>query len=141
MTLTEAVQYVSQRFVYKTDKYLLLDHWSVMPDEDGNMYGDCDDFSTTVLWLLCDRSLLKFIWNVFILHRYKLWRVYDSKGNLHVVGSVGDMFFDNWTLAAMPKQQFLAVTKHTLKFAYPSFMFLFPMLLGYLVRGSKGAIM
>ena len=139
MLLEDAVSYVSQKFHYKRDKkpFLdLFDHWFIMKERDGKFYGDCEDYSLTVLWFLCDKSLLKFIWYVLILHRYKLYRLFTISGEAHIVGKVGDLWFDNWTLKAMPKAEFFKYTGHNepTKDLVTVIGMLYPLLVGLFTR-------
>ena len=110
--LSSCIEQVSAKFVYTPDpKPFPFDYWFVMKERNGELKGDCDDFSITILWLLCNSSLLSFIWNVLILHRFKLHRVMALNG-YHIVGEVDGLFFDNWTKRALPKEEFYTSTKH-----------------------------
>jgi hypothetical protein len=132
MDIKTAVQNVSKRFRYSADADLKgIDQWFVMPErKDGLMYGDCDDFSVTAIWECCDRSLLKFILNVFILHRYRLYHATAQKGGSHLVGYAQGLWFDNWTMAAVDKKTFINETKHDIEYFY----FVYPMVL-YFIKG------
>lgn len=130
MSIKEIVKSVSSKFVYTSDKKFLIDQWFVMREKEGKLHGDCDDFSVTCLWELCDRNIIKFIVNVLILHRYRLHHVKTSTNGGHVVGYANGLYFDNWTLEALPKEEFLRRTKHKFKFFYPS-----PMIAIYLLCG------
>ena len=112
MEVELAVKYVASKFKYQKDKKFIFDFWFVMRDSGGVFYGDCDDFTVTSLWEICERNLWKFIWYVFILHRYKMYRVKTINGGYHLVGCAEDLWFDNWTRRAMPKDQFFERTKH-----------------------------
>lgn len=99
-------------------------------EKDAYLQGDCDDFSLTVLWILCNRSIFRFIWNVIILHKYRIYHARTYLGKGHAVGYAHGLYFDNWTLDALPKEEFLNKTKHSLKFFYPSVFILIYMLFG-----------
>lgn len=110
--IKECVEFVSSRFSYKSDKDFFIDQWFVMKDKNGRFYGDCDDFVVTVLWYYYGCSILSFIWNVLIKHDCKIFRVKTSTGEYHIIGSVNNLFFDNWTLKALSEQEFYSITKH-----------------------------
>ena len=135
MNIEKNVSEIAAKFVYLSDKKSVLgDFWFVMKSQEGGtLYGDCDDFSISALWLECDRNLWKFIWNVIILHRYKLYRCKTTSGEYHVIGRVGDLWFDNWTLSAVDKETFFARTKHKILHIYPSPVIAYFMLMGLLI--------
>ena len=65
MNIKTAVYYVASKFNYLADKKLYIgDGWFVMPERNQKMFGDCDDFAITSLWLACDENIFKFILNV-----------------------------------------------------------------------------
>lgn len=130
------VEEIGRKFVYLADKPLFLgflDRWNVMkPDSAGILHGDCDDFSTTSLWHLCDQSLWKFIWNVLILHRGRYHWMRTMDGELHIAASVGDLWFDNWTRRAVPKAEFFEYTGHKHLCVIPGFIAIFPLIFGWI---------
>ncbi len=131
MQVTEAVEKVASKFKYTSDKKLRLgDAWFVMHERDGYLRGDCDDFSLTTIWEICDRSVLKFIWFVVITHQYQMWYCTSGNGNPHIVGYARGLWFDNWSKQALTKHEFLESTKHKLRFPYPSPTILIFMLIG-----------
>lgn len=107
------VETIAKKFQYVGDKKTLIDNWSVMKEVNGKMRGDCDDFTTTVLWFYFNQSLLSFIWNVCIIGKGKIYRVKTKTGEWHIVGSIDGLFFDNWSLEAIPKDKFIERTGHT----------------------------
>lgn len=112
MDLHSAIRLIASRFQYKKDDNRLIDSWSVMRDRDGKFIGDCEDFSLTVFWYMSDQSLFKFLFNLFVLHKYALIWCKTKNGELHFVGRYGDLYFDNWTFAALPKDEFFRRTGH-----------------------------
>lgn len=131
MDVKQAVLKVANKFRYLADKKAILgDRWFVMREKQGILAGDCDDFALTTIWEICDRSLVKFILNVILLHRYRMYFCITSTGEPHIVGYAKGLYFDNWTKQAMPKNQFIEHTKHTIKLPYPSPIVLWFMLLG-----------
>lgn len=92
------------------DKYCYVydkpnrDLWHILkPDEHGVYKGDCEDFALTVLWLLCDKSRIKF-WDELIFGDSKLCYV-QSKSGGHAVLKVGDQYIDNWTKEFVSKEE------------------------------------
>lgn len=116
ITIQEAIQYVSSRFEYTQDKKSFIDPWFVMKERTGRMQGDCDDYTFTVLWLYFQRSIFKFIFGL-LTGKAKIHRVM-SKTGWHIVGQVGEVWFDNWTMKPMQKDDFFKATKHQYKKRY-----------------------
>jgi len=135
MNVVEAVNYVSTRFKYLADKKLIYgDAWFVMDERDGVMRGDCDDFAITCLWLICDRNTFKFIWNVLILHRYRIYFCLTPNGGRHAIGYASGLWFDNWSLSALPKKDFIEKTKHRIKFPFINVLIIIWMFIGLFYR-------
>lgn len=137
MHVTDAVDYVAKRFVYKEDpKSWWPDYWFVMKEKDGKMYGDCDDFAVTVLWLVCKRNLLKFFWHVLFTHKHKVYRVRSNNSSTynHLIGRVDDYWFDNWTLKALDKETFFKKTGHKMPEKAWVFGFIYHLIFGYFKR-------
>lgn len=135
MDIRTAVDYVGKRFKYLTDKKIIIgDVWYVMPEHNQVMRGDCDDFAITSIWLACDRNIWKFILNVFILHRYRLYHATSRNGEPHIIGYAQGLWFDNWTREAVPENEFFATTGHKKWLFYPSPYTIYFMLLGLFVR-------
>lgn len=114
MILDDALEHVSDRFVYQLDKALLTDAWFVMREQDGKMYGDCEDFALTVFWFMSGRSLFTFLWNVLITGNYELHFVKCNGSSTvnHCVGCYYQNWFDNWTKNEMNASYFFDKTKH-----------------------------
>lgn len=112
MDISLAVMLVANRFSYKKDNNFLVDSWSVMKDKNGIFYGDCEDFSLTVFWYLCGCNLFRFIWNVLILHKYRLIWCKTIDGQYHFYGKVNGLCFDNYTRRTLPEDAFLKETGH-----------------------------
>ena len=136
MQVSEAVEKVASKFKYTSDKKLTFsDAWFVMRERDGYLHGDCDDFSLTTIWEICDRSILKFIWFVVVTHQYRMYHCKTHDGVGHVVGYAQGLWFDNWTKKALPKQEFLEATQHKIwPISYPSPNILIFMLIGAFYR-------
>jgi hypothetical protein len=131
MNIKESVQAVASKFVYEADTDKFVDSWEIMQEnQEGKMLGDCDEFSLTAIWYACDQNWVKFILNVFILHRYRFYFCKSSNGN-HVIGYAQGLYFDNWTKEALPKQEFLDKTKHEILFPYIS-----PWIMMYMLKAK-----
>lgn len=133
MNIFEAVKFVADRFEYRSDPKL-LDYWSVMREVSGKMRGDCDDFSITAIWKLCDRNIFKFILNVLILHRYRIYFAKTKFGEKHAIGYAHGYYFDNWTRMPLSKTKFLEQTGHKMYFFFPSPFMILPLILGIIMR-------
>ena len=132
--IKECVDFVASKFEFKFDKKFFIDQWFVMKDKDGKFRGDCDDFTITVLWYYYGCSLLSFIWNVLVKHDCKIIRVKTSTGEFHIIGSVDGLFFDNWSLKALPEEDFFNRTKHNKLSRYNVFTMLGKLLVGLITR-------
>lgn len=136
MRVEDAVKLVSEKFVYKSDPKI-LDYWFIMRDQNGKYYGDCEDFSLTVIYHVCDENLLKFLFYVFILHKYRLYFGTTINDEKHAIGYAQGLFFDNISKEALPQDEFLNKTKNTLYFFFPSPFMIAPMILGLFRRSKK----
>lgn len=132
--LKDAVFQVASKFRYKSDALTIADSWRIMKEQNGTLTGDCDDFAITCFWYYSNKDLLKFLWNVMITHKYKLYRAKTAKGEYHIVGSVDDLWFDNWTQEPLSKNEFLYQTKHKILYIYPSPITAFYMLVGLFIK-------
>lgn len=112
MNLADIVASIGTHFVYRKDTSRVIDSWRVMKNDDGKFYGDCEDFSLTVFWYLSECKLSRFIFNLFITHKYQLIWCKTRTGELHFYGKIGDLCFDNWTRKSMSEQEFLKQTGH-----------------------------
>lgn len=134
MELDAALLAVSSRFIYRADRLRLFDSWRVMPKQDRGYEGDCEDFSLTVFWLVANQSILTFLWNLLVTHRFSMTRSFTSNGDAHVVGNIGDQWFDNYTKVSMPREQFFQITGHRKSFSYPGPLIALYLLIGLFVK-------
>jgi hypothetical protein len=112
MELTEAIKRVSDKFVYTADKTgtFMRDNWFVMREQDGKYYGDCEDFSLTVMYLMAGGYLAMLL--KLLVGEYKLHMTSSTGANMdHCVGSIGGVWFDNWTLSGNTRGQFFERTR------------------------------
>lgn len=135
MNIAAIVSAVGARFQYRSDPKILIDPWFVMRDKGGKLIGDCDDFAITCLYYYY--GFWGFIWNVCITHRGKLHRFKTSDGEFHVGASVDGLWFDNFTLKAVPKSEFFKLTDHTYLKRYYVWTFGLKLLVGLFVRYKK----
>jgi hypothetical protein len=70
------------RFRYRADKP--VDSIRIVWTPTGRMYGDCDDFAATALWLVEGRTLRGF-WAALLRGRAALWRCKTSRGVDHMI--------------------------------------------------------
>lgn len=130
MNLKDSCQYVSDRFIYKAD---VKGKWSIL---SGNkMSGDCEDFSLTVMFLHFG-GVFRLLF-ALLTGKAKIWQV-NSTGGLHAVGQVNDMFFDNWCMEPVSKEEFIKRTGHKFLKSYnPIYvmfkLYKFPFTLGVII--------
>lgn len=137
MDIKTIVKDIGSKFKYYPDVFKLFDWWYVMPERNGVMCGDCEDFSITAIWQLCNRNIATFIWRVIILHQYRIYFGITKNNEFHAMGYAQGLWFDNWTREAMPKDQFLNETGHRVYWFVPGPLILFNMFLGAFVRNLK----
>lgn len=128
------VEYVASKFEYAYDRKGYIDQWFVMKERDGKFRGDCDDFTLTCLWYYYGQSLFAFIWNVVIARNALVQQCITNTGESHIVGSVDNLYFDNWSLKALPKEEFLNKTKHQLGFKNNFFTMWLKLVIGLFFR-------
>ncbi len=127
----QAVKQVSAKFQWVKDRRIYIgDTWSVLDTSHNRIFGDCDNFTLTCLWLICKQSIWLFIWNVLVLHKYRIYYCRTSIGEPHVVGYAEGLWFDNFSKEALPEHEFFNETKHKKYFFYPSVLTAWYMLLG-----------
>jgi hypothetical protein len=119
MELSAAIDKVKSQFEYQADRLRIFDSWRVMESKSGKYHGDCEDFALTVFWHVADGRLTRFLWHLLITHRYRMIRTQTVHGEPHVVGRIGDQWFDNWTQKALPEKEFFQNTGHRKSWTYP----------------------
>ena len=72
---------LAQRFIWTRDK---IDGWRILSAPTGPLYGDCDDFAVTALWMVEGRSLWRFWW-ALLTFRAVIWVVKGKSFASHVV--------------------------------------------------------
>ena len=50
---------LNKRFVYKSDSGR-IDNWRIIKSPVGAIYGDCEDYSLTLIWLLEGKSMSRY---------------------------------------------------------------------------------
>jgi predicted transglutaminase-like cysteine proteinase len=82
------------------------DQWRIPKIVNGQILGDCEDYSLGVLYyVLAEKSLFKFWW--LLLTKAKVCYV-DNNGG-HAVLRYEDQYIDNWTKEFVPKQHMQAL--------------------------------
>lgn len=135
MNIKEVVKSVADKFEYVADSKFPIDQWFVMREKNGKLHGDCDDFAITCLYYYY--GFWGFIWNVCITHKGKLHRFKTSDGQFHVGASVDGLWFDNYTLQAVPKSQFFKLTGHTYLKRYWIWHFWLKLFVGLFARNMR----
>lgn len=114
MELDEEIAFLNVRFIYRADPSSpYTDYWSVMKlkERGGAVYGDCDDYTMTIFWLLSD-GVLSFIWRMFFTKEYKIHRVLTNTRQYHIVGEYHGFWFDNWSRCALEREVFFSSLGH-----------------------------
>lgn len=71
-----------ERFSYTADK---RDRWTLLDAPSGPLYGDCEDYSLTALWLCAGKSWLRLWWLV-ITFQAMFWLTRTPRtGELHMM--------------------------------------------------------
>ena len=136
MNIHDACAYLKPRFVYRSDpKNVIGDSWRVMREVDGKMYGDCDDYTFTAFWLHSDRKLTRFLWRVFVSGDYQALFAKAPDGTSHLVGTVDNLWFDNWAKEPLQRGDFLKRTGHVITRRASLRVIGWQMLVGY-IRGK-----
>ncbi|TNE46860.1 MAG: hypothetical protein EP341_09570 [Sphingomonadales bacterium] len=68
------------RFTYRADRG---ESWRILRDT-GQIWGDCEDYALTLIWLLEGQSTLRFWW-ALITFKYVLWQCHAPNGRGHIV--------------------------------------------------------
>lgn len=90
-------------YEYRSEKG---DQWRIPKIKDGQILGDCEDYSLGVLYyVIADKSLLKFWW--LLLTKAKIHYVRNNGG--HAVLRLGDQYIDNWTQEWVSKKEMEAL--------------------------------
>jgi hypothetical protein len=113
MELKQALDLLNSKFVYKADPRKYFDSWKILYGAD-KWEGDCEDYSLTLIWLLSDKSLIKFIWNITVF-KYLMWYVKTSNGVGHAVVKIDGLYYDNIQKRCVSKQ-FLLEQGYNFKF-------------------------
>lgn len=114
MTIDGALKMLNARFVYKNDKYKYIDVWTVMHG-DGKWEGDCEDYSITLMWLISNSNVFKFLWNILIF-KHLMWFVKAPSGEGHAIVKIDGMYYDNIQRKATSEED---LKKKGYKFVFP----------------------
>jgi predicted transglutaminase-like cysteine proteinase len=119
MEINEALKLLNSKFVYKKDRHKYFDEWTILHG-DGKWEGDCEDYSLTLMWLLSDRNIFKFFWNI-TMFRFMMWFVAAPSGEGHYIVKIGELFYDNIQRKGRTREELI---RQGYKFRFPM---LFPM--------------
>lgn len=97
MHFMEANNKVADKFVYVSDsnQYSFKEVWRVIDTSKDQWKGDCEDYALTVLWLISDRSIIMFLFNLLVNPTYSIWHVTTPSGAGHAILRYEDMYVDN----------------------------------------------
>lgn len=116
--LDKSIEEVNKKFKWVSDRKSddMLDSWRICrTDSEGNLIGDCEDYSLTVIFEYYDRDWKKFIWFYLILGRFMIYTTKTENGTWHAITRHGDVYFDNWTKRPLDRNMFFKQTGHSEK--------------------------
>lgn len=130
MRVEEALKILNSKFEYKADKIRWLDQWRIMSNDGDKWLGDCEDYSLTLAWLVSDKNILKFIWNL-ITFKFLIWYVLSPNGEGHGIIKIGSLYYDNIQKKGVTKE---VLRQKGYKFRLPLLFptVFFKLLIGYL---------
>ena len=97
--IDDAIQELNSKFQYEKDGK--IDVWRILYG-DSPWRGDCEDYSLTLLWLLSDRNLFKFLLDI-LTFKYLMWYVViKSNGEGHAIVKIDGSYYDNIHKGAIP---------------------------------------
>ena len=91
----------SWKYKYDEDQYASKEYWKIMKEHP--YVGDCEDYALTLLYLISDKSMLKF-WLNLITFKAQI-RYVKNNGGGHAILRYGNMYADNWTLKFVPWEE------------------------------------
>jgi predicted transglutaminase-like cysteine proteinase len=121
MQLIEALNLLNSKFRYQHDTFKWFDQWNIIASEEKLWYGDCEDYSLTLAWLISDRNIVKFIWKFFTF-QFIMWFVKAPNGEGHAIIKIEKLYYDNIQKKGATKTE---LKEKGYKFVYP---FVFPIL-------------
>lgn len=97
MNRFDANDLVSSKFRYVTDseQYHFREVWRVLNTKKEVWNGDCEDYALTVMWLMSDQNVYKFLFNLFINPKFSIWFVHTERGVGHAILEHDGFFVDN----------------------------------------------
>lgn len=90
MNIHKANEIVAKGFKYQAES---TDFWRVLDTTRTYFYGDCEDYGFTVLWLICDKNLKKFI-DAIVSGKAKMWFC-DTPFGKHNILQYDNLLCDN----------------------------------------------
>lgn len=77
--MNDPLKDLNQRFKWTVDK---REGWRVLNSALGPLFGDCDDYAITALWLMSEKSWKVFWWKLLSLQAV-IWLCRTNRGDLH----------------------------------------------------------
>lgn len=116
MTIEQCLEILNARFVYKRETVRWFDNWKVLYDPKSDKWeGDCEDYALTLMWMLSDRSALKFMWNILVM-KHLMWHVKSPNGVGHAVVKIRGLYYDNIQQRGSTKEE---LKQKGYKFSFP----------------------
>jgi predicted transglutaminase-like cysteine proteinase len=137
MNSEEANKEVASRFKYVTDKvkYGFFETWSVMDLSEEVLTGDCEDYSLTVLWLISEKKLGTFLYNVLLNPKCGMHYVrFKSTWEGHAVLSHNGKFCDNIHRKWFSKADLPYYDQYEWKWRIPGPIIVINLLLGKIIK-------
>ena len=119
------LQTLNENYVYKYDRK--LDSWQVMKLENGKYYGDCEDYSLTVLFCIVSNGSWFTFWKL-LFTKAKMHYVENNGG--HAVLQVDGKYIDNWTKEWVTKEHMESLGHKFHRYQYLPFQVALKMLIG-----------
>lgn len=119
MNIQQALKILNSKFVYTAETSRWIDKWRILRGTD-KLYGDCEDYALTLMWLVYNQSVIKLLVNL-TLCKFVLWHVTSPSGEGHAIVRYKQLYYDNIQRRGVTKDDLLA----------QGYKFKFPMLFPY----------
>jgi hypothetical protein len=116
MTIEEALKKLNSHFVYRKDNVRWFDNWRIIYSEkEDKWFGDCEDYSLTLMWMLSNRNLFQFLWDI-LRFKYLMWYVKSPRDAGHGIVQIGNLYYDNIQKKGVSKEELIS---KGYKFVFP----------------------
>jgi len=135
MNIESAKQIVNSKFTYELDEK--IDSWEVLDASLEQIRGDCEDYALTFIWLVENKSLIKFLWALLSM-KYIMWYVKTPNNYGHALVYIREnrKCIDNIQKDFKTKQQYKELG-YKFKFPFVSVLVLPKLLVGLVVKGIR----